>query len=65
MRLLNFVVFAYVLKFMGELARVAAPGGRIILVTWCHRDLKPGEKSLKLDEQVHNFLYERFVHGKF
>ncbi|KAG0582598.1 hypothetical protein M758_3G073000 [Ceratodon purpureus] len=38
-------------QFMGELARVAAPGGRIILVTWCHRDLLPGEKSLKPDEQ--------------
>lgn len=38
-------------QFMGELARVAAPGGRIILVTWCHRDLNPGEKSLKPDEQ--------------
>ncbi|XP_024389230.1 probable tocopherol O-methyltransferase, chloroplastic [Physcomitrium patens] len=38
-------------KFVGELARVAAPGGRIILVTWCHRDLKPGETSLKPDEQ--------------
>lgn len=38
-------------QFMGELARVVAPGGRVILVTWCHRDLKPGEKSLKPDEQ--------------
>ena len=24
-------------KFVGELARVCAPGGRIIIVTWCHR----------------------------
>ena len=24
-------------RFVGELARVAAPGGRIIIVTWCHR----------------------------
>ncbi|XP_078438165.1 gamma-tocopherol methyltransferase [Wolffia australiana] len=37
-------------KFVGELARVAAPGGIIIIVTWCHRDLKPGESSLSADE---------------
>jgi len=30
-------------KFMSEMARVAAPGGRIILVTWCIRALAPGE----------------------
>ena len=26
--------------------------GRIIIVTWCHRDLSPGESSLKPDELV-------------
>ena len=39
-------------KFVGELARVAAPGGTIIIVTWCHRDLSPEEESLKPDEKV-------------
>lgn len=34
-------------KFVNELARVAAPGGTIILVTWCHRDLAPSEESLQ------------------
>lgn len=34
-------------KFVGELARVAAPGGTIIIVTWCHRDLRPDEESLQ------------------
>jgi len=34
-------------KFVGELARVTAPGGRIIIVTWCHRELKQGESSLE------------------
>ncbi|XP_020214833.1 probable tocopherol O-methyltransferase, chloroplastic [Cajanus cajan] len=38
-------------KFVGELARVAAPGGTIIIVTWCHRDLGPGEESLQPWEQ--------------
>ncbi|KAM7273470.1 hypothetical protein ACFE04_028134 [Oxalis oulophora] len=33
--------------FVGELARVAAPGGTIIIVTWCHRDLAPTEESLQ------------------
>ncbi|XP_038900464.1 tocopherol O-methyltransferase, chloroplastic [Benincasa hispida] len=34
-------------KFVSELVRVAAPGGTIIIVTWCHRDLGPSEKSLQ------------------
>lgn len=38
-------------KFVGELARVCAPGGRIIIVTWCHRVLQPGEAALKPEEQ--------------
>jgi len=38
-------------KFMQELVRVAAPGGSIIIVTWCHRDLLPGETSLQSSEQ--------------
>ncbi|KAL2329813.1 hypothetical protein Fmac_017394 [Flemingia macrophylla] len=38
-------------KFVGELARVAAPGGTIIIVTWCHRDLGPDEESLQPWEQ--------------
>lgn len=39
-------------RFVGELCRVCAPGGRIIVVTWCHRDLAPGETSLSWDEQL-------------
>lgn len=38
-------------EFVSELARVAAPGAAIIIVTWCHRDLMPSEKSLKPEEQ--------------
>ncbi|XP_050253301.1 tocopherol O-methyltransferase, chloroplastic [Quercus robur] len=34
-------------KFVNELARVTAPGGTIIIVTWCHRDLAPTEESLQ------------------
>lgn len=37
-------------KFVGELARVAAPGATIIIVTWCHRNLALSEDSLKPDE---------------
>lgn len=39
------------LKFVSELARVAAPGATIIIVTWCHRDLSPNEKSLRPEEK--------------
>jgi tocopherol O-methyltransferase len=38
-------------KFVNELMRVAAPGGRVIIVTWCHRDLEPGEPSLSKKEE--------------
>jgi len=37
-------------KFVQELARVCTPGGRILIVTWCHRDLKEGETSLSPKE---------------
>ncbi|GAB2264945.1 Tocopherol O-methyltransferase, chloroplastic [Dionaea muscipula] len=38
-------------KFVSELARVAAPGATIIIVTWCHRDLSPSEESLRPEEK--------------
>jgi tocopherol O-methyltransferase len=31
--------------FVNELARVCAPGGQILIVTWCHRVLDASEKS--------------------
>jgi ubiquinone/menaquinone biosynthesis C-methylase UbiE len=37
-------------RFMRELVRVATPGGRVLIVTWCHRELAPGEQSLRRDE---------------
>ncbi|XP_022719892.1 tocopherol O-methyltransferase, chloroplastic-like isoform X1 [Durio zibethinus] len=49
-------------KFVNELARVAAPGGTIIIVTECRRDLGPSEKSLqpwekKLLNRICNAFY--------
>jgi len=38
-------------KFVSELMRVVAPGGRVLIVTWCHRDLEPGEPSLSKKEE--------------
>jgi len=38
-------------QFVNELFRVATPGGRIIIVTWCHRDLEEGETSLSPKEE--------------
>lgn len=38
-------------KFVNELMRVVAPGGRVIIVTWCHRDLEAGEPSLSRKEE--------------
>jgi tocopherol O-methyltransferase len=38
-------------KFLNELFRVAMPGGRIIIVTWCHRDLEEGETELSKKEE--------------
>ena len=39
-------------KFVNELCRVTAPGGRVIIVTWCHRVLGPGEERLRDDEEA-------------
>jgi tocopherol O-methyltransferase len=39
-------------KFVDELVRVTTPGGRIIIVTWCHRELKQGETALRPREQA-------------
>lgn len=36
--------------FMKELVRVTAPGGRVIVVTWCHRELRPNEEDLASKE---------------
>ena len=38
-------------RFVGELVRVTAPGGRVLIITWCHRVLQPGETALQPREQ--------------
>ncbi|CAN0033146.1 unnamed protein product [Pylaiella littoralis] len=38
-------------KFVGELVRICAPGGRVLVVTWCHRDLEEGETALTPKEE--------------
>ena len=38
-------------RFVGELVRICAPGGRVIVVTWCHRELSAGETSLRPEEE--------------
>lgn len=38
-------------QFVNELFRVATPGGRIIIVTWCHRDLEENETGLTRKEE--------------
>jgi tocopherol O-methyltransferase len=39
-------------QFLQECYRVLKPGGRLILATWCHRPLAPGD-GLTEDEQRH------------
>lgn len=34
-------------QFVNELFRVTRSDGRIIIVTWCHRELKAGETKLE------------------
>ncbi len=38
-------------QFVSELVRVCAPGGKIIIVTWCHRVLTADRPRLSDDEQ--------------
>lgn len=37
-------------QFVDELVRVTTPGGRVIIITWCHREFKGGKMSLEADE---------------
>lgn len=37
-------------KFVGEILRVTKPRGKVVIVTWCHRNLLAGEATLKPDE---------------
>jgi len=37
-------------QFVNELVRVCAPNGTVLVVTWCHRVLGPGETSLRPEE---------------
>eukprot|EP00240_Pyramimonas_obovata_P006094 CAMPEP_0118924248 /NCGR_PEP_ID=MMETSP1169-20130426/2470_1 /TAXON_ID=36882 /ORGANISM="Pyramimonas obovata, Strain CCMP722" /LENGTH=335 /DNA_ID=CAMNT_0006865341 /DNA_START=51 /DNA_END=1054 /DNA_ORIENTATION=+ len=39
-------------QFLKELTRVCKPGGKILIVTWCHRTLEEGEAALRPDEQT-------------
>lgn len=48
-------------RFVAELARVAAPGGRVIVVTWCHRVLGEGE-ALRPEEAA---LLERICEAYY
>jgi len=38
-------------QFVNEVMRVVEPGGRVIIVTWVHRDLKENETELTKKEQ--------------
>ncbi|KAJ1429344.1 gamma-tocopherol methyltransferase [Ochromonadaceae sp. CCMP2298] len=48
--------------FLRELLRVTAPGGRVLVVTWCHRELAQGEttltdKELRLLDKINRAYY--------
>ncbi|KAJ0014065.1 hypothetical protein Pint_20922 [Pistacia integerrima] len=48
-------------QFVNELARVASPGGKIIIVTWCHRDLGPSKESLQpWEEELLNKICDAY-----
>lgn len=40
-------------QFLQEAWRVLKPGGRLILATWCHRPIDPGNGPLTADERRH------------
>jgi ubiquinone/menaquinone biosynthesis C-methylase UbiE len=40
------------LKFIAEMVRVLKPGGRLIIATWCHRELGVGEALSPAEEDL-------------
>ncbi|GMI30875.1 hypothetical protein TrCOL_g12545 [Triparma columacea] len=38
-------------RFVGEMVRVCKPGGKVLMATWCHRDLEEGESLSRREER--------------
>lgn len=49
-------------QFLRECYRMLKPGGRLILATWCHRDLTPPHPPLTPQEESHLAMLYRLYH---
>lgn len=47
-------------RFTEEMARVCRPGGRLIVVTWVHRDLDEGERLQRKERLLFNLINKAY-----
>eukprot|EP00798_Chlamydomonas_sp_ICE-L_P008462 gene8462-4905_t len=52
-------------KFVSELSRVCMPGGRVLVVTWCHRVLKEGESLSETEASLLERINEAYYLPKW
>jgi len=52
-------------KYVQEMARVLKPGGRLVIATWCQRDLKKGEEFNAKERKTLDYLYGEWTHPYF
>jgi len=52
-------------KYVQEMTRVLKPGGRIVIATWCQRDLPAGEEFTPKERQTLDYLYGEWTHPYF
>ena len=52
-------------KYVQEMARVLKPGGRLVIATWCQRDLKKGEEFNPKERKTLDYLYGEWTHPYF
>jgi len=52
-------------KYVQEMARVLKPGGRLVIATWCQRDLKEGQEFTPKERKTLDYLYGEWTHPYF
>lgn len=51
--------------YVQEMTRVLKPGGRLVIATWCQREVTPDTPFTKVETQELDFLYTEWAHPFF